>query len=117
MPLIRHTAGWSGTWQPGDAHPPLKVTFVDGLALVPMSVFDSPQFQVYWRIEQDEGVWRLEEPEPRVHVTDGSPCPCVPERVLVEPKPKPKARRRVAVPPATSKPKVRPAPPSVRRSS
>jgi len=91
-----------------------------------MSVFDSPQFQVYWRIERDEGVWRLEEPDVAAEAADAAHYQVhkddpdewgEPEPEPAVPKPKPKVRRRIAVPPATSKPKVRPAPPSVRRSS
>lgn len=97
MATIRHTEGWNGVFRPADAHPPFEVVFHDGLAYVPEVMFQSAQFQVYFRKEETEGVWVLEQPSVKVKREP------VPELVKVtEPKPVPK-------PKAAPKPKLQPA--------
>jgi hypothetical protein len=95
---IRHTGSWSGVWQPGDAHPPLRVEFINGLAEVPLTTFESDQFQVYFRLEEAEGVWLVDRSEPMGDV--GMPEPVVFDAAdvtsepMVPVKPKPRVRTR-----------------------
>lgn len=103
---IVHTEGWTGLFSPADAHPPFSVHFVNGLADVPLPLFESDQFQVYCRREEAEGVWAVGGPVPALE-----PGPVRLADVILEGErvrhqsrqPKPVA------PAATPKPKSKPA--------
>jgi hypothetical protein len=89
---IRHTGSWSGVWQPGDAHPPLRVEFINGLAEVPLTTFESDQFQVYFRLEEAADVTSEPmvpvKPKPRVRtrpVPAGKAAAAVVKKAAVAP--------------------------------
>ncbi len=116
MVQIIHRDGITGVFEPGDAHPPLRVEFLKGIAYVRESVFRSPQFQAYAAPRLADGEWALQPALPAIEsavkADDARRA-----REVAKPKaaPKPRQPKATAVPKATAIPQ-RPKPVKPRAS-
>lgn len=107
MVQLIHRDGITGVFEPGDAHPPLRVEFINGIAYVRESVFLSNQFQAYAAPRLADGEWALQPALPAIEsAVKADDARREREAAKAAAPVKPKAAVKPRQPKATAKPKA-----------